>query len=203
MFNFNSLDLQEETFCGSKIYTMDNVFINVEKTVKFLDVHPPKLHKANETPSFNNIHFVDRRHQLRDNILSNLQQELSTICQQEIASKFTYTNYMKFLSKNFNNYRENFWGPHRDSGYTCIIYLDTFEGPGTNLYEAVGFDQQNCAEHVAPWRSRNKYKVIKTFVAKQNRLIMFNGKKFLHGMAIENNYFFTEERKNLAMFFRG
>lgn len=204
MFDFNNIIVQEETFCGSQVYTMDNVFVDVEAVIRFLDTDPPLLWKANEKPSFNNTYFIDRRHVLHHEVLFDLQQELSMLCRQQPATENAgHTNFTKFLSKDFNNYQECFWWPHRDPGYTGIIYLNEYEGPGTNLYEIVDKDPSGAKEHEAPWRPREKFKVIKTLIAKQNRLVFFDAKKFLHGMAIETDLFFTEERKNLTMFFRG
>jgi hypothetical protein len=57
-------------------------------------------------------------------------------------------------------------------------------------------------EHYAPWRLKTKYKIIKQLQGKFNRLIMFDGAKFLHGMDISTDDFFKVRRINQVLFFR-
>ena len=52
---------------------------------------------------------------------------LKPLCNQE--NKFggrLLTNQFKLVDKRFNNYRDNYWWPHEDDGYTAIIYLNQF-----------------------------------------------------------------------------
>jgi hypothetical protein len=58
-------------------------------------------------------------------------------------------------------------------------------------------------EHVLPWKSKDKYKIIKSFMPKYNRLVLFDGFKFIHGMNICNdNYFDEGYRFNQVFFFK-
>jgi hypothetical protein len=50
-------------------------------------------------------------------------------------------------------------------------------------------------------KNQDKYKIIKTIQSKYNRLVLFDGKRFLHNMAINNDAFFYQKRMNLATFF--
>ena len=34
------------------------------------------------------------------------------------------TNVTKFIDKNFNDYENNYWYPHKDFGYTALIYFN-------------------------------------------------------------------------------
>ena len=58
-------------------------------------------------------------------------------------------------------------------------------------------------EHHQPWRTKNDFKVLKHLEPKFNRLVFFDGYKFLHGMNIVNDrYFSNEYRKNQVFFFK-
>ena len=106
-------------------------------------------------------------------------------------------------SKEFNNFQDNYWWPHRDYGYTGIVYF-TEEG-GTNLYSDETTDDKDnmiVNEHYAPWRTKSDYELLKTLEPKYNRFVFFDGLKFLHGMDISTNrYFNGERRKNQVYFF--
>jgi hypothetical protein len=102
----------------------------------------------------------------------------------------------------FNDYQNNFWCPHFDKGYTGIVYLNDYTGAGTNLYDVIGNHDNKVPEHYMPWRKKTNYKVIKQLYSKFNRLVIFNSKKFLHGMAIDDDTFFNEERYNVVLFFK-
>ena len=63
-------------------------------------------------------------------------------------------------------------------------------------------EQDDVNEHFKPWRSKKDYKVLKHVEPKYNRLVLFDGCKFLHGMNIINDRYFSDEyRKNQVFFF--
>jgi hypothetical protein len=82
-----------------------------------------------------------------------------------------------------------------------IIYLNQIT-TATNLYEQLEEDHCTTPEHYEPWRQKNKYKIIKQLQGTFNRLIMFDGAKFLHGMDISSSDFFNIRRINQVLFFR-
>jgi hypothetical protein len=69
------------------------------------------------------------------------------------------------------------------------------------LYEVIEDDPWNSPEHLKPWRPKSKYRVIKALEARYNRLVLFNGRQFLHGMSIDDDAFFKDYRFNQAIFF--
>ena len=75
---------------------------------------------------------------------------------------------MILLKKNyFNDYKNFYWWPHTDLGYTGIVYLNRENSfSGTNLYENLDQSSEppNCSEHCFPWRPKSKYKVKKKIV---------------------------------------
>jgi|APCry1669192269_1035402.scaffolds.fasta_scaffold30178_2 hypothetical protein len=210
MWQFNEIThIGVEELQSSKIYVIDDFFKNPHDIVSYLtsDTNRPALHKSWEVPSHNNIEFFEGRHRIQHPDILPLQKTLLEICGSSgPASDVMYSNLANFYNREFNDYTNNYWWPHRDSGWNCLIYLNDVEVAGTNLYTETADDQEYIRvhaikEHHEPWRSRSKYNVIKTLNCKYNRLVMFDGKKFLHGLAMTDDTFFRITRMNVAMFF--
>ena len=201
LFNVNkNLKIQCHTIRGYNFYQIENFFTDPDKLVEFLDINQPQLHKSNEESSKNGVHFYDRRH-----TITGAYQIIDALSSLDIgkppAQSTAVTNFTKFNYDKFNNYQDSFWWPHRDYGYTAIIYLNKYSGPGTNLYEDLNYDNLPTVEHSDPWRPKQNYKLFLTAESSFNRLILFQARVFLHGMSIVDDTFFKEERKNLAVFF--
>lgn len=209
IFEINDLsDIQEEVIDGSKIYIKDNFYKNPELVLEFIESHQAEVWKSNEKPSYNMIYFEELRHHIHVEDLSFIEDKISKIIKQKPSKNNTLaTNYIKFRNTEFNDYTNNYWWPHVDSGYNAIIYFDKFdeEIPGTNLYRKTNefkYDQHEFPEHFKPWIKKEYWEVLHTFQSKFNRLVMFDGKKFFHGMSINDNRFFFETyRKNQVIFF--
>lgn len=209
IFEINDLsDIVVEEVCGSKIYIKDNFYKYPNLVLKFIELHIPEVWKENESPSYNMIHFEERRHHIQIEETLKISIKLGNIVNQKPIVPYTLaTNYIKFIDRKFNDYNNNYWWPHLDYGYTAIIYFDDFkeEIPGTNLYKKIKpYNFQEFPEHYCPWINKEKFEVIHSFKSKFNRLIMFDGKKFLHNMAIEDDrFFYNIFRKNQVIFFNG
>jgi hypothetical protein len=210
MFEYNKINnIITEDFLDSKIYTVDNFFVNPDEIVNYLELeaNQPNLHKIWEMPTHNSFHFFEGRHFIEHENILEIQKKLISICgSKSDAHNTIYSNIAKFYDKDFNDYQNHYWWPHRDFGWNAIIYLNDMDTEGTNLYEETSNDQQfiienQIKEHCEPWRKKEKYKIIKTIQAKYNRLVLFDGKRFLHNMAINNDAFFHQKRMNLATFF--
>jgi hypothetical protein len=205
LFDINtSAELSIEEFYGSPIYTIDNFYKYPHEVINFINSHTPELWKRWDTPSFNGTKFIDSRHSFDDDRFAIVSNYLKNICRQEITqpSKIV-TNKIQFIDYEFNDYFNNYWGPHQDLGYNGIVYLNDFTYPGTNLYEEIEHDNWTGPEHYAPWRPKSKYKIIKTIESRFNRLVLFDGKKFPHGMAITDDTFFNSiTRFNQVVFFK-
>jgi hypothetical protein len=209
IFEINDLsDIQEFEIDGSKVYVKDNFYKNPDLVLEYIESHKPEIWKSHETPSFNMIHFEELRHHIETEDITEISIELGKIISQiSTAPNTIVTNYIKFIDKNFNNYVENYWWPHVDIGYNAIIYFDNFdtEIPGTNLYQKVKdieYNQHEYPEHFRPWIPKKDFDLVHTFSSKFNRLVLFDGKKFFHGMSINDDRFFCDIfRKNQVMFF--
>lgn len=204
LFEINDIsNIQVEEFQGSKIYTMDNFYKYPEAILNHLLYNKvPELWKGNETSSYNGQHFFDLRHRFDNNGFKKVGTVLATLCNQTSPTLQTVrTNCFKLVDKEFNDYKNNFWGPHKDVGYTALIYFNNIL-TYTNIYEQLEDDIWTGPEHYEPWRSRKKYKIIKQLEGKFNRLIMFDGNKFLHGMDISTDEFFNSFRINQVLFLK-
>jgi hypothetical protein len=127
--------------------------------------------------------------------------EIERICKQKTAQPGqVITNCIQFYNKDFNNYKNNYWGPHEDLGYTALIYLNNFDCPGTNIYNRLEEDVWETPEHYDPWRPKDKFELVYTVESKFNRMVLFDGKLLTHGMAIDDDTFFFKTRINQAVF---
>ena len=204
MFELNpKYELKEEIFMGSKIYTIDNFYKNPEEVEHYLFKNPPPLWKMNESPSLNGVHFEDRRLTKSDDRLRSIVDFLSGIVSQkpEDYHHNVTTNQARFFKDGDNDFENCHWWPHYDPGYNGIIYFNEDCECGTNFYEELNHAEMIC-EHHKPWRPKEDFKVLKHLQPKYNRLVFFDGAKFLHGMNIANDRYFGEEyRKNQVFFF--
>lgn len=199
------VDVTTEKYFGTTIYTVDNLFKTPQLIVDSLESIDAPLWKHEEKPSYNGTHFFDRRHFVVDDQLIPVHKKLAEVCGGEPRPKYNNrfsTNFCKFVKDPFNDYKNNYWWPHYDApGYTAIVYLNDITTAGTNLYVGIGEDiEPDNHEHYAPWKPKSKYYRAKTLEAKFNRLVIFDGGAFLHGMAVDDDTFFNIERKNLVIF---
>ena len=108
----------------------------------------------------------------------------------------------RFFANDFNNYKKIMFGGHQDNGYNGIVYFS--DECGTNLYSTDTTDElPDAPEHYKPWRLREHYEILKTIEPKYNRLVLFDGFKFPHGVDVCNNHYFGDEyRKNQVFSFK-
>lgn len=207
MFKINQVkEIRKEQIKNSFIYTIDNFYQDPEKILNYFLSTESRPHKENQKPSYNQIYFDDRRHRLNSEEIKPVYKFLSQICKQKPEDTNINTNLIRFNSSDFNDYKSNYWWPHRDSGYTGIVYLNKDEEYGTNLYENISGKEEpprNCPEHFEPWRKKSNFKLIKSMKPKFNRMILFDGCYFIHGMNIcGDRYFGDEYRMNQVFFFK-
>jgi hypothetical protein len=204
-----NIEIKKEFFRESIIYTIDNFYKDPDQFLEFLSFIEPNVWKQEQKPSNNLIHFEDRRHQIRSKEVGKVYSFLRKLAGIESISyeeqeRLITTNFSRFKHNEFNDYSNNYWWPHEDYGHTAIIYLnkgDSFSG--TNLYENLNpkIEPPNYPEHYKPWRNKKNYAIIKTLEPKFNRMILFNGNKFTHGMNICNDDYFGESyRMNHVLF---
>ena len=206
MFELNdNLEVKKELFRGTTIYTIDDFYKNPQEVENYLFGKPNEipLHKSYEKPSFNAIHFEDRRH---DDSIDNLDLKkvydfLSELCGQGYEAPDVVTNCTRFKRHQFNDYKNYYWWPHTDGGYNGIVYFNDDSEHGTCFYEEL-VEKPDVPEHYQPWGAKKDFIVIKTLEPKYNRFVFFDGYEFPHGMNICTDRYFGEEyRKNQVFFF--
>ncbi|MEK9741341.1 MAG: hypothetical protein VW262_09165 [Flavobacteriaceae bacterium] len=192
---------------GSKIFIFDNFYLEPYKLLKYITIHKSFFHKSGVNGSFNGVKFFDKRHKIPvSNIYKDVYFKLENIVNQKILyPNEICTNFFKFKDSNFNVCRDYYWYPHLDEGYTGIIYLNDDCVSTTNLYEPnsnLSVQQiYSRHEHVEPWVSKDMWKNIFSIKGNFNRLVIFDAKKFWHGMDLSD--FFNERwRKNQVIFFQ-
>jgi hypothetical protein len=204
IFEINDLSaVQVEYIDDSPIYIMENFYKNPNSVLSYLHEFTTTKWKYQETPSYNGIHFDDRRQRIEEDQITPVYQKLSELCNKKTKNEnYIITNITKFYKTEFNDYENNYWWPHKDSGYNAIVYFNEEENSGTNLYENIS-DKIVGPEHANPWRPKEKWKLIKSLSSGYNKLVMFDGLKFYHGMNICNETFFLNEYiVNQVLFFK-
>jgi len=203
MFRLNNrLHIKQETLQESIIHYIDNFYLHPKEVEEYLFDKDTPLHKIEQKPSYNNIHFEDRRLIKEDERLHTVVNFISQICGQKPETYAIVTNMQRFFNHDFNDYKNCVWWPHQDNGYNGIVYFS--DECGTNLYSTDTTDElPNAPEHYKPWRLRENYKILKTLEPKYNRLVLFDGFKFPHGVDICSDRYYGEEyRKNQVFFFQ-
>ena len=202
MFELNpDLEIKEEILLESKIFIIDNFYKNPDEVYDFLFNREVPLWKIEEKPSFNTIHFIDRRLDEVDDRITPVIGFLSYLCNQDADSHNIITNMQRFFKHEFNDNKNCYWWPHQDSGYNGIVYFNKDDNTsGTNLYSVVG-QYDMTLEHIKPWRSKEDFKILKTLEPKYNRLVFFDGLKFLHGANFPDDRYFGEEYRTNQVFF--
>ena len=213
MFELNdNIRIKKHLVEGSVLYVIDDFYKNPGEIVSFLLQNEPEFHKIDEYPSFNSIYFEDKRHEIESDEMFKVCKFLSKICKQNTfySGNKIITNFFRLKENSFNDYHNNYWFPHTDFGYTAIIYLNQNDFySGTNLYKNLNPSEYPptgifcIPEHYKPWKNKEKFKLIHSIAPKYNRMVLFDGFKFFHGMNICNHDYFGETyRMNQVLFFR-
>jgi hypothetical protein len=204
-----NLEVEIDFVCDSKVFIIDNFYKDPDTIVNFLSTQRSDLWKMEDEyqPSHNGIYFEDRKHQIQSKEIHQAYFFLQRLCHQKIhCLNDIDTNMTRFKRDSFNDYVNCYWSPHRDIGYTAVVYLNPNDNQsGTNLYGSLDPEHEpvdEYSEHYFPWRPKNKYKLLKTLNPKYNRMVMFDGRRFLHGANICNeDYFDQTYRLNQVYFF--
>ena len=203
MFELNpNLEVKKEILLESKIFIIDNFYKNPDEVYDFLFKREVPLWKIEEKPSFNTIHFIDRRLEEDDERLAPVIGFLSYLCNQDAESHAIVTNMQRFFKHDFNDNKNCYWWPHQDSGYNGIVYFNKDDNTsGTNLYSIVKERDDTDPEHYRPWRPKEDFKILKTLEPEYNRLVFFDGLKFIHGANFPDDRYFGEEYRTNQVFF--
>ena len=197
---------------GSKIYTIDNVFAKPKQLERFLFSRQTAPVESEAPFELNGLDFVDKA--------APMVWLASNLCKQQPSFYGSFkTNCDLWITGDYNNWKDNYWFPHVDHGYNCIIYFNENDYTnGTNLYDPSLKDEewfktmmQEVPVGTQPWIPKRKVKLLKTLRPKYNRMVLFDGAKFPHSPAIVNDKYFVDSlddlsdrkqfRSNLCFFF--
>lgn len=196
----DNLEIKKEIFFESIIFTIDNFYKHPQEINDYLFSEAAPLHKMDDKPSSNNVYFEDRRLFKDDERINSVVDFLGSLVSQKTLTYKIITNQTKFFNHQFNNIDDCHWWPHYDEGYNGIVYFNDDEENGTNIYYE-RTKQEMLTEHHQPWRLKKDFRVLKHLQPKFNRLVFFDGYKFLHGMNITNRRYFSDEYRNNQVFF--
>lgn len=215
--------VQVDELMGSKIYTIDNVFKEPKKLERFL-FNRNNFPVQGDPWTSNMIDFIKQRYTDWIDASCPLVAVAQHLCKQSLGNHGGFkTNIEAWLNSDFNNFEDNYWFPHLDNGYTCIVYFNVFGNNeagdvitgGTNLYHPKLKEEkwfQDMMEEVPlgknPWIPKKDVELVHTLEPVYNRMVLFDGNKFPHGSAVTNRTFFynlnerpTNFRRNLCFFF--
>jgi hypothetical protein len=207
MFELNEdITIKKILIEDSLIYTIDNFYKYPDKIVEYFLQLGPDFDKR---PTFNLTYFEDKRNIIESNKISKVYKFLSNVCNQNALSNDNEItiNFSRFESNEYNDYFNNYWDPHTDAGYTAVIYLNKNDlYSGTNLYKKLDTGEnclhENPKQH-AHWVNKKKFKLVYSIPPQYNRIVLFDGFEYFHGINICNDdYFKKEYRINQVFFFQ-
>ena len=207
MFELNeNLDIQQEVFQDTVIYTIDNFFKDPHKILDFMKTAPHTVWKGFENPKFNGIHYKYVKifhHSVEIQPVIDLM--MPFFQKGEIQHKgFVLSDF--YLRDPVNNdYKNNYFWPHKDFGFTGVVFLNEYDGPGTNMYHENSMvirDPSIVPKSLDPWQSKENYTLEKVLMSKFNRCIFFDAFKFYHNIAVDDDAWFNEHRYNVVIHFK-
>jgi hypothetical protein len=204
LYDINNSQIIIEEFENSKIFIIDDFYRTPDLVWNKISSNQAELWKSWQRPSYNGKFFADMRHDFEDESFRLVTEFLENVCGQISCAPFSImTNCLKLFEHPFNDYNNCYWMPHKDLGYNALIYFNQMpEHPGTNLYYDNGLPPAIENEHFKPWIEKTVWKKSITLMAKYNRLVLFDGNKFWHGAAFEDERFFKTTRLNQVCFFQ-
>ena len=195
----DNLNVTHITIDGSPAYIIDDFYKDPDRVSRWLFCRNTPLWKNQERGTRNGYDFQDRRLDVRTENLPVFDY-LAELCGQKLCDNepAIITNQHRFLRNSYNEkYKSHYWWPHCDRGYNGIVYFNKDDNVnGTNLYDKSTWNVIEIDESVEPWIPKMYSKVVHTFEPKFNRLVLFDGVKFPHGMAINDDRYHCDDFGN-------
>ena len=218
--------LEDSPYC-----VIDNFFQHPDDVITLLHHVAPNFHKESGTSNtslnqyegpkeedrshiknYNGEHFKDMRHEFySDKILPAYEHLFNVlkyigVTQIPMDRRAVLSNCFTMSRTPFNDFANNYWWPHRDHGYSALVYLNHNDNTGTNVYKCLEPDyEDDVREHEEPWRPKERYEKLMNFDAEFNRCIVFDARRYHHGMHVEDWRFEdtpdNDTRMNVGFFF--
>ena len=213
------MEVKEFNLLGTRAFQIDNFYDNVGFIMDIL-LSGPTNQVITEHP-MHGTEFFDLRHHRKEPALKKytdqvvgLLNDTSFEVYKEDGVDVLDTNFMRWKKSDWNNYEENFWFPHLDNGWVCLVYLNEAESNGTNIYKdkygkIYEYGGRVTQEDRDPWKRKSDFELVDYLAPKFNRGFLFDASKVPHGAAVnDETYFYAEEEKdygkhrlNQALFF--
>ena len=213
------MDVKEFNLLGTRAFQIDNFYDNAGFIMDML-LSGPTNQVITEHP-LHGEEFFDIRHHREEPTLKKYTDQVVALLNdtsyevyKENGNDILDTNFMRWKKSDWNNYEENFWFPHMDAGWVCLVYLNESETNGTNIYvDKYGsihkYGGRVTQQDRDPWKPKSDFEVVDYLEPKFNRGFLFDAKNIPHGAAVnDETYFYTEEQKdysrhrlNQALFF--
>lgn len=208
------MQIKERSVAGKRGYQIDNFYSHPEWIFNKLLTLPPQTHGTGVSTS-NGVYYTDMRHRecpseelgYYQNIIEDLVGGIKAWTPHP-PQPILQTNFMQWTDDPFNDWYNNYWWPHYDNGWSCIIYLNDSPSNGTNIYvdknnhfEEV---QKKTLEHLDPWQSKEHYELVDYLEPAFNRAFVFPAHELMHGAAVDDDTYFLHNKKfrlNQVMFF--
>lgn len=221
MWNINrDSEVQIHELMGSKIYTVDNFLQQPRKLERFL-FNRNSFPVQGDPWGMNMKEYVKQRYSDWIDESCPIVAVAQHLCKQSVGKHGGFeTNVEAWRISAYNDITNNYWFPHIDNGYTCIIYFNNNMTGGTNLYHPKLKDEkwfQDLMKEVPlgqnPWIPKKDVELLHTLTPRYNRMVLFDGNKFPHGTAItDESYMYGAtqlttnsltkfSRRNLCFFF--
>ena len=199
----DNLVFHKHQVMGSTIYEVENVYKFPKKVKRWLFNRNVPLWKFGDPNSLNGKYFIDKRLITFNKDAMQLLELCSDLSKQKLDTNDLVTNQTKFIPNDYNKkYKTHYWWHHIDVGYNGIVYFnESDEDNGTNLYHPQTTLRKNH-EHEDPWMSKEGIKLVHEIKPKFNKLVLFDGLYFPHGMAINDDRYFTQYRINQTIFMK-
>lgn len=212
------MQIKERNVHGVRGYQIDNFYSHPEWLLNHIISTPPEVHGSYDLPgTMNGDAYSDMKHRkiipeleyyqeiLMDLIGGNVEPSWA----HENCSSSLNTNFMQWRDVPYNDFYNNYWWPHYDRGWVCLVYLNHGNSNGTNIYEDIDNYFQdvqvpNYTELLNPWQPKKHYKLVDYLEPAFNRAYLFESGKVLHGAAVDDDTYFEHNglyRLNQAMFF--
>ena len=177
---------------------IQDFYKNPDEVVNFINQFESLYFKHPKGYFSQGVEFHDKRHEIYTYEIKPVWDFLSSVTKQKPhgghnVEYAVFTNHTKFEKI----YTDKYYYPHKDLGYTCLVYLNKGVSNGTNFYNDKGYTYQE--EHKQHWATDQDVEVVAHAQSEYNKLIIWNGDRY-HGLCMDERYI-KEWRLNQVFFF--
>ena len=186
----DNLHVHKHHVANKPIYEVENFYKYPEKVRRFLFNRYSPPWKGTQEGKYDDRRFVDRCKKLP--MFDFLNGLTGTDWAVQVCTN-------QFKAKSFP-YKTHYWWIHRDPSFNAIVYFNKDdEVNGTNLYKPPY--EPTTLENVEPEIPKENVALLHHIKPKYNKLVVFNGDYFPHGMALNDDRYFGNTYRINQVFF--